>query len=59
VKINYAINAKKLRHEIGVDLVNVAQTKNVLRKIYVGGSEPIKTDYQLGFLPVFYYRVDF
>ena len=59
VKINYAINAKKLRHEIGVDLVNVAQTKNVLRKIYVGGAEPIKTDYQLGFLPVFYYRVDF
>ncbi|MGE0635674.1 MAG: carboxypeptidase-like regulatory domain-containing protein [Bacteroidia bacterium] len=59
VKINYAINARKLRHEIGVDLVNVAQTKNVLRKIYVGGPEPIKTDYQLGFLPVFYYRVDF
>lgn len=59
VKINYAINAKKLRHEIGVDLVNVAQTKNVLRKIYVGGDNPIKTDYQLGFLPVFYYRVDF
>lgn len=59
IKINYAINAKKLRHEIGVDLVNVAQTKNVLRKIYVGGTNPIKTDYQLGFLPVFYYRVDF
>jgi len=59
IKINYAINGKKMRHEIGVDLVNVAQTKNVLRKIYVGGPNPVRTDYQLGFLPVFYYRVDF
>lgn len=59
VRINYAVNARKMRHEIGIDLVNIAGTKNVLRKIYVGGNEPIKTDYQLGFLPVFYYRLDF
>ncbi len=59
VKLNYSINARKLRHEIGVDLVNLLGTKNVLRISYTGGTNPLRTDYQLGFLPVFYYRVDF
>lgn len=60
VKLNYVLNTrKKITHEIGIDLVNVTGQKNLLRLTYVGGANPVKQVTQLGFLPLFYYKLDF
>ena len=59
LKMNYKVNAKKLTHEVGVDLVNLTSQQNLLRLQYVGGNDLTQEVYQLGFLPIFYYRVDF
>lgn len=59
IKLNYRCNTKRYTHEVGIDLVNVAQYKNVLRIQYINPQEPAKEIYQLGFLPLFYYRLDF
>ena len=64
LKIGIKINTKKLTHEIALDLVNVLNTKNVLGLTYAPdpthpSSSPIRLEYQLGFLPLFYYKVDF
>ena len=60
IKLNYVLNTrKKITHEIGIDLVNVTGSKNILRLSYVGGTDSIKRVNQLGFLPLFYYKLDF
>jgi hypothetical protein len=64
LKIGVKINTKKLTHEIALDLVNIFNTKNVLSLSYVydPSRKPAHTfreEYQLGFLPLFYYKVDF
>ncbi len=59
IKLNYRCNTKRFTHEAGIDLVNVAMYKNILRIQYVSPQEPAKEIYQLGFLPLFYYRLDF
>lgn len=64
VKLGIRINAKKLTHEVAIDLVNVLGTRNVLSNTYSfdlasQGAYPFITQYQLGFLPLFYYKVDF
>lgn len=63
-RLGLRISGKKLTHELAVDLVNVAGIKNVLSLIYspdlaAQGKDPFIRQYQLGFLPLFYYRVDF
>ena len=64
LKINYRINGKKVSHEIGLDIVNLFDTKNILKLTYApdnfdATASPIRYDYQLGRLPLFYYRIDF
>ena len=63
LKINYRINGKKVSHEIGIDIVNLLDTKNILKLTYapdqLGTTSPIRFDYQLGRLPLFYYKIDF
>ncbi|HLP52297.1 MAG TPA: TonB-dependent receptor [Chitinophagales bacterium] len=59
IKLNYRCNTKRYTHEVGIDLVNVAMYKNILRIQYVSPQEPAREVYQLGFLPLFYYRLDF
>src|SRR5690554_5231210 len=64
LKITYRYNAKKVTHEIGLDLVNILNTKNILALSYAPSltdpsKEPIAERYQLGFLPIFYYKIDF
>jgi hypothetical protein len=63
-KINYKVNTRRYTHEIGLDLVNILNTKNVLdqtfsRYLVSTGQNPIVNTYQLGFLPLFYYKIDF
>ena len=64
MRINYRINRPKVSHEIAVDLVNIFGTKNVLKLTYSPNdldpaASPVRVEYQLGFLPLFYYRIDF
>lgn len=61
-KIDYRINAKRFTHTFAIDLVNVAGTKNILTLTYAPdhpSGNPVREEYQLGFLPVFYYKIDF
>ncbi len=60
-KINYRINTKKLTHEIAIDLVNVFNIQNILTLTYAPDHPdgPVVEEYQLGFLPLFYYKVEF
>lgn len=64
LKINWKYNAKKVTHEIGLDLVNILNTKNLLSLAYAPNlkdpsAEPFAEKQQLGFLPIFYYKIDF
>lgn len=59
-KVNYKINTYNLTHEIGIDFNNALNIKNVLRYSYVPClANPVVEEYQLGFLPIFYYKLDF
>lgn len=64
LRIAYKINAKKASYEIALDLVNILNTKNVLALSYAPdpaniNANPLIRNYQLGFLPLFYVKVDF
>lgn len=69
LKISWRLNAKKTAHEIGLDLVNILNTSNLLGLAYAPsldpsvvsspGYEPTAQKKQLGFLPIFYYKIDF
>lgn len=69
LKISWRMNAEKLTHEIGLDLVNVFNTENLLSIAYAPsldpavasqpGYRPFAERNQLGFLPIFYYKIDF
>ena len=69
LKVSWRLNAKKTTHEIGLDLVNILNTSNLLGLAYAPsldpsvvssvGYEPTAEKKQLGFLPIFYYKIDF
>ncbi len=64
LKVSYRINAKKFTHEFGLDLVNILGIQNILSLSYAPNlanpsAEPISVKNQLGFLPIFYYKIDF
>ncbi|MEO5600530.1 MAG: carboxypeptidase-like regulatory domain-containing protein [Cyclobacteriaceae bacterium] len=64
IRINYRINRPMVTHEISVDLVNVLGIENILKLTYAPNdvdlsASPVREEYQLGFLPLFYYRIDF
>jgi hypothetical protein len=58
-RISYKINAKKVTHEIAFDLVNITNNRNILKYSYTSDAPYFREEYQLGFLPVFYYKLDF
>ncbi|WP_317896624.1 TonB-dependent receptor [Aurantibacillus circumpalustris] len=64
LRITYKINGKKTGVEIALDLVNILSAKNVLALSYSPdpanrNADPLVKNYQLGFLPLFYVKVDF
>lgn len=64
LKLGIRINRPRLTHEIALDLVNIFGTMNVLNLTYspelaAQGQYPFLKSYQLGFLPLFYYKIDF
>lgn len=64
LKVNWVYNAKNTTHEIGLDIVNLFNTKNLLGLAFAPdlsdpNKEPFAQKYQLGRLPLFYYKIDF
>lgn len=64
LKLGVKINGKRATHEIAIDLVNILDRKNVLTISYFDdpenpGSKIFAEEYQMGRLPIFYYKVDF
>ena len=57
------MNGKKFTHEIGLDLINVTNQQNILglthSPSYNDPKDYYQEQYQLGFLPLFYYQIDF
>lgn len=62
-RVVWKYNAKHVTHEIGIDLINVTNQKNILgltySPSYTTPGEYYQEQYQLGFLPLFYYQIDF
>jgi hypothetical protein len=53
-----------LMHEFSLDVINILNTRNVLRMAYQPDQQKndqpkFKEEYQLGLLPFFYYRWSF
>lgn len=62
LKTNLTWNRPSTTHELGIDWVNVLGTENVLKLTYApddASENSVREEYQLGFLPIFFYRVDF
>jgi len=63
IKLNYVLNTNKLTHEFGLDIVNATMYDNFGGLTYVPNpdnpSQPYEFRKQLGFLPLFYYKIDF
>lgn len=72
LKISWRKNADRVTHEFGLDLVNILGTKNLLTLAYRpaltnqdfidqqnGTFLPYSEKTQLGFFPIFYYKIDF
>ncbi|MCB0846786.1 MAG: hypothetical protein KDE26_26235, partial [Bacteroidetes bacterium] len=61
LKVAYRWNRPKVTHEFAVDLVNIFNVKNILTLTYAPdhpSGNPIREEYQLGFLPIFFYKLD-
>lgn len=63
-KLSWRMNAERVTHEIGIDLINVFNTENLLALAYAPNlanpsADPIAVRRQLGRLPIFYYKIDF
>ncbi len=61
-KVSLRVNRKKVSHELSLDLVNVFNIKNILTLTYAPehpSGNMVTEEYQLGFLPIFYYKIDF
>jgi len=64
LRITYKINAKKMSHEFAIDIVNLWDRRNVFALSYAPdpndpSRDPLKEEYQLGRLPLFYYKIEF
>ena len=63
-RLAYKYNAKKATFEFALDLVNVTGQQNVLALTYAPdpqdrNADPLVKNYQLGRLPIFYFKIDF
>ena len=62
LKTNLTWNRPSTTHELGIDWVNILGTENILKLTYApddAAENSVREEYQLGFLPIFFYRVDF
>jgi hypothetical protein len=64
LKTNLRWNRPSATHELGIDFVNLTDRKNVLKLTFAPDetgdpAQAVREEYQLGFLPIFFYRLDF
>jgi hypothetical protein len=62
LKLGYRWNRTRVMHEFNIDIVNITNHQNILTLTYAPGhvsGEPVREEYQLGTLPIFYYRLEF
>jgi hypothetical protein len=59
LRLSYRYNAKKVSHEFAIDLINITNQKNILNYTYINEPPYRRINYQLGLLPLFYYKIDF
>jgi hypothetical protein len=62
LRLTYVVNRAKASHELAIDLLNIFNTSNVLDYSWAPGLNPdsnFALRQQIGFLPLFYYRLDF
>jgi hypothetical protein len=64
LRVYYKIQHKKFSHEISADFTNITNRKNVLRQSYASdfnlwNAGKVINEYQFGFIPFIYYRIDF
>lgn len=62
LKLGYRWNRPKVMHEFSLDLINISDQRNILTLTYAPGNatgEPIREEYQLGTLPIFFYKIEF
>lgn len=59
LKVDYKMNRKGVTHTIAVVFVNFLGIENQLTLTYAPQPPYIQEQFQLGFLPVFFYRIDF
>ncbi|MCI4667765.1 MAG: carboxypeptidase-like regulatory domain-containing protein [Bacteroidia bacterium] len=61
--LTWAVNRNNVTHKLAIDLINIPNlfgVQNILTLTYVPEApDPVREEYNLGFFPVFYYRIDF
>jgi hypothetical protein len=58
-RIGLTISLAKTNHEMSMDFQNITNRKNILYQTYSPALGNIKTVFQLGFIPVFQYKISF
>ncbi|MDP6908102.1 MAG: TonB-dependent receptor [Flavobacteriales bacterium] len=59
MKVSFRFNGKRASHSLALDFQNITNTKNVFSQNFNPETHKVETKYQLGFLPLLYYRVEF
>jgi UDP-3-O-acyl-N-acetylglucosamine deacetylase len=59
VRADFKHNGPKVRHEIGMDIVNITNRPNEWEWIYNEDANKIEMIYQQGFFPYIFYRINF
>jgi len=59
MKVGFRMNTKKVTHLFAFDVQNITNRQNIFREVFDAGIGQIKQEYQLGFFPVFLYKISF
>lgn len=59
LKATVTFNGKRASHSLALDFQNITNSKNVFSQNFNPETGAIDTKYQLGFLPLLFYRVEF
>jgi hypothetical protein len=58
-RITYRLNGRRLNQEWALDLQNLTNHQNVFMKTWNSYNQEISTNYQMGFMPMMTYRINF
>lgn len=59
IGLSYKLNLKHATHSISFDIQNLTNHQNLYVSYYDNNKKKIKKEYQLGFFPIFNYRIEF